>query len=395
MGGAFSAFLITLLLVAIFTRDSYAFILLYLFAGAFIFSHWWSSRVVASLTFERKMIKRAFPGEQIDVELKITNHSRLPIVWLQTQELLPLEISHWKILRKVFSLPPKGHASLSYSLSPTRRGYYPVGPAQATTGDVLGLVREKTAQSECDYLTVYPKVIALSRPPIPSHSPLSSLPYRQPIFEDSSRPVGKRAYSPGDSLRRIDWKSSATTGQLQTKIFEPSISVETVIFLNLNLQEYHSKFFYTSSELAVVVAASLANWIIERKQTTGLVVNGADPFSADLIPQSFPPRKGRAHLMRLLELLARVELAETNPLEEVVRRHRSQLRWGTTILLVTGQADLSLFQEIFQCRRSGLNVLLILCGETPQLQETKARAQQFHISFQHLRDEKDLDRWRT
>jgi uncharacterized protein (DUF58 family) len=394
MGGAFIAFLISIFFVAVITRDSYAFVLFYLFAGAFIISRWWINRVTSGISYERKFEHRAFPGEVIPVSLVVRNTSWLPIIWLHAQESLPLEISNNKVLRKVFSISPRGQETLEYQLTPLKRGYYPLGPVQLSTGDLLGLVQEKLIVSEKDYLTVYPRVIPLSKIQIPSQSPLGDLRYEQPIFEDPSRPTGKRDYSAGDSLRRIDWKSTAVVGRLQTKLFEPSIALETVLMANLNSEEYHYKFRYDASELAIMTAASLANWIISKKQSVGLIVNGSDPYAADNRPQSFPARKGRTHLMRLLETLARVQLASVDPLNLVLRQKKVEFSWGTTIIVLTGQADEQLFDEFFQMRRSGLNLVLILCGDVIALQEAKARAKQFRIPFFHLKDEKDLDIWR-
>lgn len=394
MGGAFIAFLISIFLVAVITRDSYAFVLLYLFAGAFLLSRWWTNRVSARIIYERKFEHRAFPGEIIPVSLIVRNTSRLPIIWLHVQESLPLEISNNKILRKVLSLSPHSQESLEYQLTPIKRGYYPLGPVQLSTGDLLGLVQDKVVIGDRDYLTVYPRVILLSKIQIPSQSPMGDLRYEQPIFEDPTRPTGKRDYTAGDSLRRIDWKSTAAVGRLQTKIFEPSIALETVLMLNLNSEEYHYKFRYDASELAIMVAASLANWIIGKKQSAGLIVNGIDPFSADKYPQAYPPRKGRTHLMRLLETLARVQLAQVNPLRQVLRQKKVEFTWGTTVIVLTGQTDEDLFDEFFQLRRSGLNLVLILCGDVLSLQATKARAKQFRIPFFHIQDEKDLDIWR-
>ena len=89
------------------------------------------------------------------------------------------------------------------------------------------------------YLTVYPRIVALNSIQIPSRSPQGTMRHTQPIFEDPTRVLGKREYVAGDSLRRVDWKSTAVTGRLQVKLFEPAISLETLIFLNLNAEDYH------------------------------------------------------------------------------------------------------------------------------------------------------------
>jgi uncharacterized protein (DUF58 family) len=73
MNGAFISFLIAIFFVAVVTRDSYAFIIFYLFAGAFLLSRWWVSRTSSAIRITRKFERHAFPGEKIPVELLIVS----------------------------------------------------------------------------------------------------------------------------------------------------------------------------------------------------------------------------------------------------------------------------------------------------------------------------------
>ena len=395
MGGAFIAFLITVFAIAVLTRDGYAFVLLYLFSGAFLLSRWWTARTAGKIEYSRHFEPLAFPGEQVSVVVKVNNRSRLPVVWLHAQESLPLEISNIKVIRRVFSLPPSGSDRLEYLLSPQKRGYYPLGPLQLNTGDILGLAQEKTIQGQRDFLTVYPKVIPLTQVGLPSHSPLGDLRHTQPIFEDPARPIGKRDYHTGDSLRRIDWKASAAVQRLQVKIFEPSVALETAIFLDLAAEDYHPKFRYFASELAIVVAASLANWVIQRRQAVGLMVNGSDAsLSTSETVQPIPPRKGRPHLMRLLQTLARVQLAPAGSFTNLLRQNRFDLSWGSTVIVITGQAGNDLFDTLFQFQRRGLHTVLVLCGDILGIKDIQAKAAHFAIPLFHFREEKDLEVWR-
>jgi uncharacterized protein (DUF58 family) len=254
---------------------------------------------------------------------------------------------------------------------------------------------ERQSEGITEHLTVYPRVIALSDVKLPSNSPMGTMRHKQPIFEDPTRPMGKREYQNGDSLRRIDWKASAVTGRLQTKLFEPSIALETAIFLNLNLTDYNIRTHFDATELAIVVTASVANWVVAQRQSTGLVAHGLDPLSANSRPVPIPSRKGRAHLMRILEVLARIRAVEIEPFPDTLRNHRVQLPWGTTMLVVTGSAEQALFDELLQSRRTGLNPVLLLCGEHPNHRQAAQQAKLFHIPVYIFHNEKDLDIWRT
>ncbi|HSV85457.1 MAG TPA: DUF58 domain-containing protein, partial [Levilinea sp.] len=228
---------------------------------------------------------------------------------------------------------------------------------------------------------------------LPSHSPLGSLRYKKPIYEDPTRQAGKRDYVGGDSLRRIDWKASAAVGRLQVKQYEPSIALETAIFLNLNVDEYYYRWRFDATELAIVTAASIANWTISKKQSAGLFTNGQDALGKDEAAQPLVPRKGRAYLMRLLETLARLKTSQGMPLSRLLHTHRPRLSWGTTVILITGQAADDLFDEFFQAQRAGLDIVLILCGEIMGLRDIHRRARRFGIPVYTVWSEQDLEAW--
>ena len=200
---------------------------------------------------------------------------------------------------------------------------------------------------------------------------MGTLRHHQPIFEDPSRTMGKRDYVTGDSLRRVDWKASASTGRLQVKQFEPSMALTTAILLNLNQEEYGRQARIDAVEFAIVVAASLANWVVSKKQTVGLITNGTDPLADKRPFQPLLPRKGRNHLMRILDILARVQHIQEGPFVSLLQEATLHLAWGTTLILITGQADEALFGEIFRLRQSGYSVVLILAGHALEARRLK------------------------
>ena len=77
--------------------------------------------------------------------------------------------------------------------------------------------------------------------------------------------------------------------------------------------------------------------------SAGLSVNGADPIGAEEKPQMLLPRKGRAHLTRILDVLARIRSIPTIPFVQLLQRETPHLSWGTTVILITGSVDDALF----------------------------------------------------
>ena len=393
MFGTFFSLLAVLLLIAAFMRGDFALTLVYLVIGALAAGMWWSRRAVTHVDARRQFRNHAFLGDRIQINLHVQNKGWLPVPWLELRETLPVALAGPNSFQSVIHLGPRADANFEYSIEARKRGYYLVGPLTITTGDILGLSDSLLVQTQPEPLVVYPKVIPLTAVDIPSQSPQGTLRHTLPLFEDPTRVFGKRGYTSGDSLRRIDWKSSAASGRLQVKLFEPSIALETFIVLNLNAEDYYYRSRLDSTELAIVVAASVSNWIIGKKQMVGMLVNGRDPLAADGRPQALPPGKGKRHMMRLLETLARVETINDTPLVPLIQGQRYQLAWGTTLIVLTGTVSDELLDELYQARRSGQNAVLILAGRDNLEEASRRRARTFGIPFFSISMERDLNIW--
>jgi uncharacterized protein (DUF58 family) len=395
MGNFLFLFMMVLIILAALFRADFVLIILYLMAGAFVISHWWSRRAASALLVERELPERVFFGEKVNVRVTADNTGYLPMVWAHLRETLPMELAAEGVTEEVVYLGAKGRAQLNYRLDCRKRGYYPIGPLTIFSGDILGIGKQQTSNAPADHLTVFPKIIPLSSLQLPTHSPLGTLRHTTPIFEDPARVRGKRDYITGDSLRRVDWKATANARRLQVKLFEPSIALETLIFLNLNRAEIDIKDLYRASELGIEVAASLANWVTRARQAVGLATNGVDPLLAGgAAPVSMSPRRGQGNLMHILDLLARVQTGDTFPLVQLIQQEAVHLAWGSSLIVITNQAGDELFDALFQARRKGLETTLVLCGFVEKLNEIQNKALYFRFQTVHLMTEQDLDIWK-
>jgi len=389
----FVILIVALLVIASFLRGDFALTLIYLVLGALAAVTWWSRRSMAQVLARRKFNNHAFLGEKIDINLHVENKGWLPIPWLELHETLPVALAGPNTFQSVIHLSPGAEANFEYSVDAWKRGYYPIGPLSVSTGDILGLSAAVLAQSPAEHLVIYPKIVPFTSLEIPSHSPQGTLRHNLPLFEDPTRVFGKRGYQSGDSLRRIDWKASASSGRLQVKIFEPSIALETFIVLNLNAEDYYYRTRLDSVELAIVIAASFSNWIIGKKQIVGMMVNGRDPLAEDGQPQIISPHKGKPHLMRLLETLARVETIDQSTFVPRLQQQRYRLTWGTTLIVITGSLNDELLDELYQARRGGQNPLVIVAGTDISKENIYRRAKILEIPTYNIAAERDLKIW--
>jgi uncharacterized protein (DUF58 family) len=396
--GRILPFLAVLIAVAFFTKTDIFFYLLYTMFGVYILGRLWARRSLAAVMLERHHDNRIFVGESFAVDVQVRNRSWLPVLWLRLSDTVPSSLTSGAVLRQVVSLRPHERLKLSYNLAGHRRGYYRLGPLVGLGGDLLGTVTYESRQKDDDYVIVYPKIIALQDAGLPSQSPFGVLPSRERIFEDPARIRGVRDYQPGDSLRQMDWKTSARLGSLQVRRLEPAIALETAVFLNLAVGDYPQPDRTEAAERGIVIAASLAVHLVEKRQAVSLVTNGCDPLAEDLqAAPGLPLRRGRAHLMNVLDLLARIEVApdeKAMPFLDLLGHKSLGLPWGSTVVVVTSHEVNGLLETLLGLRRRGLAITLILTVPQRGYDLTAHRAEQIGVHTLRIWSERDMDVWR-
>jgi uncharacterized protein (DUF58 family) len=384
--------LIVLIIIAVLLRLDFIFYLVYVGAGVYAIARWWTARNLPRLNVQRNFISHVFLGQPVKVSVAIHNTSWWPIPWLRFDETLSANLSAGAPVRQVLALRPRETLSVDYELSGMTRGYYDLGPAMLHTGDLFGFAEAQGQLREPDHLVVYPRVVPLARVNLDSRSPYGTVKSQQRIFADPARVSGKRDYRPGDALRDIDWKSSARAATLQVKKYDPAVSLTTMIFLNLNMPEFTPQLSYQASEWGIVVAASLANYLVGQRQAVGLASNGADQVTGKQ-EWELPPRAGRAHLMKLLEWLARVKIAEDKMcFADWLPRAALDLAWGTNVIVINPAGDETTCHNLHGLVRAGLNPVLIVTEPHYQFGVVRERARRLGFSAHLVVTERDLAR---
>jgi uncharacterized protein (DUF58 family) len=410
---------VLLLVVALLLRVDFIYYILYVVIGIFLWSRWYASRAMKHLRVGRVFDKRAFLGEIVEVTITIRNESRLSVPWLQVTESIPPELRMEEPLRRVLSLGGRDEVRLTYHVRGQQRGYYRLGPMRLAAGDLFGLAESRDSQLGSEFLTVYPRILPLADLGLPSRLPFGTIASRQRMFEDPARPMGVRAYRSGDSPRQVNWKASAHVDQLLVRRLEPAISLETVILLNLNRDDYERRDRQYSTEWAVVIAASVANHLIAQRQAVGLMSNGVDPLRlgeerreydettgrlmfreadgarTEYLGATIPPRTGRAHLMKLLEQLARLENDTTMPLVSWASSVVAGLNWGVTLLIITSTGDVATCNAVHRLVRSGYNPILVAVEPDANFGLVRERARRLGFVAHNVSGRASLDLWQA
>ena len=334
----------------------------------------WARYALRRLEYARRLsARRAFVGEEVALEVRVGNRKLLPLPWVEVQEEVPADVAFlqgWlgpshlprrRTLTALFSLGWYHGVTRRYRVRCLRRGLYLFGPARVRSGDLFGLFQREVEVPASAELLVYPRVVPLAELGLPSRDPFGDLRVRRHLHRDPLRTAGVRPYAPGDPRKHIHWKATSRTGHLQSRVFEPTTSVDLALFLDVRTVPAPSwEHIPVLLDAAVTACASIAAHAVGRGYQVGLYVNQfyrrASPLIR-LLPGSSPQ-----HLQRMLEALAQVEGPEVMSMARLVQREATSLPWGATLAVVTAVPTEALLAELVRLRRAGRRVVLLLVG---------------------------------
>jgi len=111
-----------------------------------------------------------------------------------------------------------------------------------------------------------------------------------------------REYSPGDEVRTIDWNVTARFGHPFVKVFEEERELTAMLVADVSGSVDFGTEEQLKRELITEVCATIAFSAIRNNDKVGLIL------FTDRVEKFIPPKKGRAHILRLVR-----ELIEFRP----------------------------------------------------------------------------------
>lgn len=369
---------LVLLVVAILFRQGTIVATALILALTLAASWLWGRYALFGVRFSRRLSQdRAFFGEEVTLDLFAENRKLLPLAWLRLEDEFPrgLVLAQGRaypsakpqrlVLRDLLTLRWYERVTRRYRLICDARGEHVFGPGRIETGDVFGFVRRTHEVDTTERLVVYPRLLPLVGRGLPSNEILGSARARHRLFEDPLQVAGVREYQPGDPLRRVHWKISARRRSLQSKVLEPTTTPDTVLFLNVStadppwLGANHDRL-----ELAIMVAAAIANRELQAGNPVGLFANG-NAYGADQ-PVRIPSASGEGQLSRVLTALARMIQFESTAFPTLLQREARMIPWSAALVVISSVMTESLATTLLHLRQVGRQVGVILVGDGPE-----------------------------
>lgn len=190
--------------------------------------------------------------------------------------------------------PGDGPVGVEFRVRTIRWGRQPAGPAVLRATGGYGMLSWPSVRTETAMLTTWPLRDGFDA--------AETVPRAQGLVgaHVSRRPgeggdlAGVRPFVPGDRLRRINWRVTGRTGELHVTATYSDRDAEVLLLLD-SVQDL-GRAPESSLDVGVRAAAAIAEHYLRAGDRVGLVDLGN--------PQRrVPPRNGRSHLVRLLDVL--------------------------------------------------------------------------------------------
>lgn len=114
-----------------------------------------------------------------------------------------------------------------------------------------------------------------------------------------------REYQFGDDIRTIDWNVSARFNHPFVKIFEEERELTVMLLVDFSRSGSFGSGTQLKNEIAAEICAVLSFSAIKNNDKVGLIL------FTDMIEKFVPPKKGRAHILRIIRELISFEPAGT------------------------------------------------------------------------------------
>lgn len=322
-----------------------------------------ATRALVGLNVTREMQGTAFDGDDVELRFTVTNESGTSRSLVEISNAFYATLATGgRAVTFVAEVAPRMRAHATARVTNLMRGEYVFPPPALSSGDPFGLFVTSRELSELEWpamrLTVFPRSFPIERLAINTFL-ARSITGLEPTNQvgTSGDFMGTREYRPGDSVRSIHWPLSARMGELIVKEFERNASTEVTIFLDLDSRAAWGFGREHTLEYAIRIAASVGEWATQRGNAVQLVGNTGRWVV-------LPPGQGPYHHRLLMHYLATVQPVGTVPFHHVIRQMASQLREGSSAVMIfpSQHLQLDMFGPAFEslwARRVQLTAIMM------------------------------------
>lgn len=329
------------------------------------------NRVYPTFSLEKR---RAFPGQEVYGYIELQNDQPFPIPRLRLfmdwpprldlphgKELVLSADTHQYQLAQDFALRWFERVKRRFTICCAWRGEFSLGPLEVRASDFFGFGQAIRNYDQGETIIVYPRQVPIHVTRALPRSPLGQRWAASWLYEDPVLFRGTRDYQPSDPFSRIEWKTTARIGTIQTRELDASFTASIVLIVDVVSDTYQWKIDRSNLERNLVLASSLLKEWQEQKLVYGVYTNGVLPRSR--IPACVGLGGSPDHYRLCLETLGRLLPSFRKSCSEVLASCVQRLSRDTHFVVISGVLKEPLLTEVHAARQKGRALTLIYSGQ--------------------------------
>lgn len=358
----------------------------------------WSTWALRRVTYERRLdLDRAFVGDTVTMTFRVNNPKLLGVPSLHCHDLVPSRLQYNRQVRpaaqpnaafieRAIAVAPYEAVSWRVEIKCPVRGLHTFGPVDLTASDPFGLYDATISVPDLTRLIVYPQLVSLPDFNLLPRQPQGDRRAARQLLTDPARTVGVRDYQPTDPFKTIHWTATARRGALQTRVFEPTSTLDLVIVLDLDtFEQFWQGVRPDLVEYLISVAATVATAADAGRWSFGLYANAGAIDSDQLV--RLAPSRNPGQLSAVLEALGRIVPYSVVSLPQLLRRITPLFPWGATVVVISAVPSQEVRASLLRLSERGRKVRWLYGGdgELPIVPGVDVEALPFDAAWQASR----------
>jgi uncharacterized protein (DUF58 family) len=294
-------------------------------------------------------------GASFEEEFTVSSRSRVPAPLVEVREFTDLPGYE---NAAAFGLSSRGRQAWRTRVTCRRRGRFTLGALDLKVADPLGFFPVGRRLGAPREIIVYPATLELPFfQALPRLEPGAD---RRRWLASETGPGASRVreYSSGDSLRHIHWPTTAHTGELMVKEFDPDRSGYSFKNMWIVLEmgpstEGPGGGEDAAGECGVTIAASVAKRYLESGKHVGMIAAG-DPEYV------FTPGSGEPQLERMLGALALLKAGGGRAASDVLTDEAERFDEGSALVVIMPSDSPDIISPLRRAADRGALVSVVL-----------------------------------
>ncbi len=296
-------------------------------------------------------------GDESPFSVELENQSILPVPMLNIQFYIgdahgldeheyPLNVT----------LSPKEKRSFQLQAAFPHLGVYLAGVQRVEVRDLLGLFSARSGAEDRQEIYVQPKLILPRQLPLDDRRNQESVRARVASAMSGMDYVGVRDYALGDPIKMIQWKLSAHTDGLMTKLMESYTATGVSIVLDFSPEGCDRAQALDMLDAVAETGLSIGRWALQCGMEYNVILPTLEGEFAQTVPTDF------GNLQQYIQYMRIVQDEDSAALVRVLRQQCASAHSHTNVVLCAARLNREIVAALQFVKQSRKNPILYLLG---------------------------------